>query len=99
MNVSYVVEVCLSDLDHQHATHLVTCQAFQSISVLPLEEVHDETVISHSIDLPFLLRRNFRWESFQCSLALGRHLNSRRFDFDTVQILVQTVQYKREEFL
>ena len=77
----------------------MTRQALQAIAVLALEQVDDETVISHPINLPFFLRGDLWGQRLQSGFSLGRHFHWRRFVLNTIQILVQPVQNEREELL
>ena len=42
-------------------TSLIASHALHPIPKLPLEIIYDETVISHTVDLPFLLAGNLNW--------------------------------------
>lgn len=54
MNVSYVVDVLrLAKIFEK--TYLVTRETFQTIPILTLKQIDNETIVPLSIDLPFLL--------------------------------------------
>jgi hypothetical protein len=55
----------------------MACKTLQSIPELTLEEVDNEAVVSHPINLPFLIAGNLLWQPLQLSLPLCRWLPSR----------------------
>ena len=104
MNVSYVVDVCetvsfgfIGDLSG--SAHLVACHTLQAIPILSLEQIDNETVIPSPVYLPFFLRSDVRRKRLELGLAFGRKFHRGRFDLYPIQILVQPIEHKREEFL
>lgn len=80
-------------------TNLVASQTFQSVAILPLEQINNETIVPHPVDLPLFLGSDFWRQRLQCGLSLRGHLNSRRFMLDSVQVFVQTIQDEGEKLL
>ena len=65
----------------------MTRQTLHPIPILPLEEVHNQTIVSHAIDLPLLLARDLGRQPLELGLALGRPLDLRLLQ-DPVEVFV-----------
>ena len=69
-------------------TNLVTSETFEAIAVLALEQIHDEAIVPHLVDLPLLLRSDFWRERLECRLAFRCQLDRCRLVLDPIKILV-----------
>ena len=108
MNVLYVVEVCSTeaqyastptfDTTRRRVTHFVARQTLQPTPVLPLEEVHDKTIVPHAVQLPLLLARQLRRELLQLRFSLRRHLDVRLLQH-TIEVLVQAIEKHAKKLL
>ena len=105
MKVLYVVDVCETTRQQPpfppkrgYSTHSVTREALHAVPILPLEEVDDEAVVAHAVDLPLLLARNLRGHPLELRLALWRAFDLGLLQ-DPVQVLVQTVKQEAQELL
>ena len=76
----------------------MTCKALQSISELPLEVVHNKTVVPRLPRSPLSFTSNLGRQPIQLCFFFGRWC-VRRFDNDPVQILVNPIYEKTEKFL
>ena len=78
--------------------HLVAREAFHAVAVLPLEDVDDERIVTHAVQLPLLLACDLRRQPLELRLALWRRLEFGLHD-DTVEVLVQAVEQEAQELL
>ena len=82
----------------EYSTHSVTREALHAVPILPLEEVHDEAVVAHPVDLPLLLAGDLRGQLLELGLPFRRRLDVALLQ-DPVQILVQAIQQEAQELL
>ena len=66
-------------------------EALHAVAVLSLEEVHNEAVVAHAVDLPLLFARELRRQPLKLGLSLGCRFNLGLLD-DPVEVLVQPVK-------
>ena len=78
--------------------HFMTCEALHSVPILSLEEVDDEAVIAHAVDLPLLFARDLCRHLLELGFPFRRRLDVPLLQ-DPVQVLVQAVQQEAQELL
>ena len=76
----------------------MTREALHAVPILPLDEVDDEAVVAHPVDLPLLLAGDLRGQLLELGLPFRRRLDVALLQ-DPVQILVQAVQQEAQELL
>lgn len=78
---------------------MVTGEAFHSIPELPLKVVHNEAIVAHLVDCPFLLACNLLRKLFKFSLTLWRRVIIRGLDEYTINIFVKAIKKESQKFL
>lgn len=78
--------------------YLVACHAFHPVAELSLEIIDDDTVVCHSIEIPFLFTGNLSRQNFQLRFSFRPGLNALSLKY-TVEILMQSVKQENHEFL
>lgn len=96
-NTLYVVDVyhkpLLSAASHINdiKPYRVTLQALQTAPELSLKVVYDDTIIPRPPSTPLLLACKLRWHPLEGRLLL-RVMFHRRFCYDSIQVLMNSIQ-------
>ena len=79
--------------------HVPTREACQLVAKLPLERVHNHTVISPAVQTPFRHTRELLWQPTQLRLLRLAQLKGRWPLHNAVQVLVQPIEQKQQKLL